>query len=45
MAWGPETRARRPLQQIARWRVRNDYYGFPVEKYLVETLHPAERLS
>src|SRR6185503_4229386 len=35
MAWGPETRARRPLQQIARWRVRNDYYGFPVEKYLV----------
>jgi anaerobic magnesium-protoporphyrin IX monomethyl ester cyclase len=45
MAWGPETRARRPLQRIARWRARNDYYGFPVEKFLVEKLRPAERLS
>lgn len=45
MAWGPETRVRRPLQQIARWRVRNDYYGFPVEKYLVERLRPGEPLS
>jgi radical SAM superfamily enzyme YgiQ (UPF0313 family) len=45
MAWGPETRARKPLQRIARWRVRNDYYGFPVEKYLVETFRPAAPLS
>jgi anaerobic magnesium-protoporphyrin IX monomethyl ester cyclase len=45
MAWGPETRARRPLQRIARWRARNDCYAFPVEKFLVETLRPAERLS
>jgi anaerobic magnesium-protoporphyrin IX monomethyl ester cyclase len=45
MAWGPETRARRPLQRIARWRARHDYYAFPVEKFLVERLHPSERLS
>ena len=45
MAWGPETRARRPLQRIARWRARNDYYSFPVEKYLVEKLRPAAPLS
>jgi len=45
MAWGPETRARRPLQRIARWRARNDYYAFPVEKFLVEKLRPAEPLS
>jgi hypothetical protein len=45
MAWGPETRARRPLQRIARWRARNDWYAFPVEKFLVEKLRPAEPLS
>ena len=45
MAWGPETPTRRPLQHIARWRVRNDYYAFPVEKYLIEKLRPAEPLS
>jgi anaerobic magnesium-protoporphyrin IX monomethyl ester cyclase len=45
MAWGPETRARRPLQRIARWRARHDYYAFPVEKFLVERLRPSERLS
>jgi len=45
MAWGPETPVRRPLQHIARWRTRNDYYAFPVEKFLVETLRPAEPLS
>jgi hypothetical protein len=45
MAWGAETRAKRPLQRIARWRARNDYYGFPVEKFLVETLRPSDALS
>jgi radical SAM superfamily enzyme YgiQ (UPF0313 family) len=45
MAWGPETRARRPLQLLARWRARNDFYAFPVEKVLVETLRPTQALS
>jgi radical SAM superfamily enzyme YgiQ (UPF0313 family) len=45
MAWGPETRARRPLQRIARWRARNDYYSFPVEKFLVERFRPSAPLS
>ena len=35
----------RPLQILARWRVEHDFYVFPVEKELVELLHPAPRLS
>jgi radical SAM superfamily enzyme YgiQ (UPF0313 family) len=45
VAWGRETPMRRPLQKIARWRARNDNYTFPVEKFLVETFRPQERLS
>jgi anaerobic magnesium-protoporphyrin IX monomethyl ester cyclase len=44
-AWGPETWLRWPLQQIARWRVRRDFYGVPVEKVVVERLKPLPRLS
>jgi len=45
MAWGAETPVKRPLQRLARWRARNDYYAFPVEKVLVETFRPSEALS
>ncbi len=45
MAWGPETWARRPLQQLARWRARNDYYALPFEKVLIETFRSPEALS
>jgi radical SAM superfamily enzyme YgiQ (UPF0313 family) len=34
-----------PLQAVSRWRVDRDFYQFPIEKKLVETLHPAPKLS
>ncbi len=44
-AWGPERRMRNPLQPIARWRMHNDFYGLPVEKFLVQHLRPEQSLS
>ncbi|MBC8078063.1 MAG: B12-binding domain-containing radical SAM protein, partial [Chloroflexales bacterium] len=44
-AWGPETLLRRPMQQLARWRCRRDFYAMPVEKAIVERLRPMPRLS
>jgi anaerobic magnesium-protoporphyrin IX monomethyl ester cyclase len=44
-AWGPETWPRWPLQKIARWRCRRDFYHVPVEKLVVERLKPLPRLS
>lgn len=38
-------RLTRPLQALARWRINRDFYSFPVEKELVERLHPAPKLS
>lgn len=44
-AWGPETLRRRPLQAVARWRVRKDFYRAPVEKRVVDRLKPLPKLS
>jgi len=44
-AWGPESRLRRPLQKIARWRCRRNMYGAPLEKLIVERLRPRSRLT
>ncbi|MDQ4076791.1 MAG: B12-binding domain-containing radical SAM protein [Chloroflexota bacterium] len=44
-AWGPETWLRWPLQKIARWRCKRDFYTVPVEKVVVERLKPLPRLS
>ncbi|MBV7327656.1 B12-binding domain-containing radical SAM protein [Chloroflexi bacterium TSY] len=44
-AGGPETWFRRPLQTIARWRCRRDFYRMPLEKLVVERLKPQPRLS
>lgn len=35
----------RPLQQLARWRMRRDFFRFPIEKRIVETLMPRQALS
>ncbi len=35
----------RPLRLLSRWRLDRDFYGFPLEQKLVESLHPAQRLS
>lgn len=36
---------RRSLQRLANWRCTKDYYAFPVEKWLVETLQPSPQIS
>jgi radical SAM superfamily enzyme YgiQ (UPF0313 family) len=40
IAWSRPTPARAPLQALARWRCRRDFYGYPVEKAMVEWLRP-----
>jgi anaerobic magnesium-protoporphyrin IX monomethyl ester cyclase len=45
LAWGAESWWRRPLQQLARWRCRHDFYWVPIEKLLVERLRPGPALS
>ena len=44
-AWDQAKAWHRPLQQVARWRLRNDVYGFPVEKVVGHWLHPPQVLS
>ncbi|MBI2833311.1 MAG: radical SAM protein [Acidobacteria bacterium] len=39
------TPVRRPIQAVARWRCRRDFYRFPIEKAMIEWLRPSERLS
>ena len=36
---------RRPLQRLANWRCAKDFYHFPIEKWLVETLRPSLQVS
>ena len=45
VAWGRRTWVRWPLQRLARWRCKRDFYGLPLEKRLVERLRPMPRLS
>ncbi len=44
-AGGPETWRRRPLQILARWRCRRDFYAVPLEKILMDRLRPAPQIS
>jgi anaerobic magnesium-protoporphyrin IX monomethyl ester cyclase len=44
-AWGPQTWPRRPLQWLAHWRCRRDFYDLPVEKLIVDRLKPLPKLS
>ena len=44
-AWGKETWVRWPLQKLARWRCKRDFYRIPLEKLVVERLKPLPRLS
>ena len=40
VAWARPTPARAPLQALARWRCRRDFYRYPIEKTMVEWLRP-----
>ncbi len=45
LAWDRAPAWKRPVQALARWRCRNDAYGFPVEKYVAERLRPVPTMS
>ena len=45
LAYGPSRLLRRPLQELARWRVENGAYHFPLERKIIEWLKPPQALS
>jgi radical SAM superfamily enzyme YgiQ (UPF0313 family) len=45
IAWSRPTLLRAPLQAIARWRCKRDFYHLPIEKAVIERLRPLPRLS
>jgi len=45
IAWDRPRPLRRPLQKLAQWRCRHDFYAFPVEKVISQLVHPPQRLS
>jgi anaerobic magnesium-protoporphyrin IX monomethyl ester cyclase len=45
LAWDHPKPLARPLQRLAQWRCRHDFYALPVEKAVSNLLHPAQRLS
>ncbi|MSR05827.1 MAG: radical SAM protein [Gemmatimonadetes bacterium] len=45
LAWDRVPLWKRPAQAIARWRCRNDAYGFPLEKFVSERLRPVATMS
>jgi radical SAM superfamily enzyme YgiQ (UPF0313 family) len=45
VAWDRPQPLSRPIQQLARWRCRHDFYAFPVEKAVSQWLRPPQRLS
>ena len=42
---GSRARWRWPLRAASRWRCDRDWYGFPVEKTLVELVRPPQQVS
>jgi len=45
IAWAPGSPWSRPVRALARWRLRRDTYGLPIEKTLGEWLWPQPELS
>ena len=45
LAWDRVPRWKRPMQALARWRCRNDAYGFPLEKFVVDRLRVTPVMS
>ena len=44
-AWGGAGLLKRPLQLAARWRCQRNWFGWPVEKLIVDRLKPEPELS
>lgn len=45
IAWTPGTPWSQPVRRLARWRLRRDAYGLPVEKMVAERIWPQRELS
>jgi radical SAM superfamily enzyme YgiQ (UPF0313 family) len=45
IAWDRSKPLARPIQKLAQWRCRRDYYAFPFEKAVSQWLRPPQRLS
>jgi radical SAM superfamily enzyme YgiQ (UPF0313 family) len=45
IAWSRPTLVRAPLQALARWRCTRDWYAFPFEKVITESIRHPVRLS
>jgi anaerobic magnesium-protoporphyrin IX monomethyl ester cyclase len=45
IAWAPGSPWSRPVRRFARWRLRLDAYGLPVEKLVSDWLWPQPDLS
>jgi radical SAM superfamily enzyme YgiQ (UPF0313 family) len=44
-AGGRELLVKKPLKAISRWRLNNNNFNFPIEKYIVEKIKPEPKLS
>lgn len=44
-AGGRESLIKRPIRSIARWRIKNNNYKFPIEKAIIEKIKPGEPVS
>jgi radical SAM superfamily enzyme YgiQ (UPF0313 family) len=44
-AWGRERIVKRPMQMLARWRCRHNWFSWPVEKAILQRLRPEPELS
>ncbi len=45
VAWGEPAPWKRPIQKLAQWRCKRDFYAFPIEKTVGELIRPPQRLS
>lgn len=45
LSGGKERMYKKPLQKISRWRIKNDNFSFPIEKTIIETIRPLEKVS
>ena len=45
VAWERPKPLNGPLRKLAQWRLKRDWYAFPVEKVLSNWIHPPQRLS
>lgn len=45
IAWNRRKWWYSPLQKLAQWRCKNDYYKIPLDKIIIESLKPQPELS